>query len=168
MLDGSRHDLPWNPFSPIAIRQKLVDHIQVELSGVRADHELATSGLDDHVGVGSRPQVHILNCRSACILALSMWPTESGPNPKGTTSRGCGKTRSAQVSVEERPLQGRVKHTESMRASAPVVVFGVFTDFFRCLFPSCRPSKRRPQKRGQLPPIHIFVRCLTGGVMPAG
>jgi hypothetical protein len=79
MLDGSRHDLPWNPLSPIAIRQKLVEHIQVESSGVRADHELAMSGLDDHVGIGSRPQVHILNWRSACILALSMWPRSPAP-----------------------------------------------------------------------------------------
>ena len=79
MLDGSRPDLPWNSLSPIAIRQKLVDHIQVKSSGVRADHELATSGLDDHVGIGSRAQVHILNCRSACILALSMWPRSPAP-----------------------------------------------------------------------------------------
>ena len=30
-------------------------------------------------------------------------------------------------------LQGRVKHMESIRASAPVVVFSVLTDFFRSL-----------------------------------
>jgi hypothetical protein len=61
MVDGSCHNFPWNPLSPIAIRQKLVDHIQVESSGVRTDHELAMSGLDDPVGIGSRPQVDILN-----------------------------------------------------------------------------------------------------------
>jgi len=30
-------------------------------------------------------------------------------------------------------LQGRVKHMESIRASAPVVVFSALTDFFRSL-----------------------------------
>ena len=45
----------------------------------------------------------------------------------------CGETRNAHVSVEERPFGGRVKHIESMRALAPVVFFGVPTDFFRSL-----------------------------------
>src|ERR1700731_4873900 len=34
---------------------------------------------------------------------------------------------------------------------------------------NCNPlPKRRPQKTNQLPPIHIFVRSLPHGVMPAG
>ena len=47
---------------------------------------------------------------------------------------GCGRTRNAHVSMEERALQGRVKHMESMRALTAVVLCGVPTDFFRSLF----------------------------------
>ena len=61
-------------------------------------------------------------------------PVNNNDSCQATAFAGCGKTRSTHVSVEERPLRGRVKHMESLRALAPVVVFSVLTDSFRSLF----------------------------------
>ena len=46
----------------------------------------------------------------------------------GRSLAGCGKTPD-RLSVEERPFQGRVKHMESTRALAPVVVFDASSHF---------------------------------------
>src|SRR5208337_4554193 len=46
----------------------------------------------------------------------------------------CGKTHKCVPCRGRATLQGRVKRTESMRASAPVVAFPRRTDFFRILF----------------------------------
>ena len=51
MLDRPGDHVARNSLSPIAIRQELVDDVQIESRGIGADEKLAATVLDDHVGI---------------------------------------------------------------------------------------------------------------------
>jgi hypothetical protein len=63
VLDGSRHNVSWNAFRPITIRQEIVDRIQIKARWVSTYGEFAAPVLGDHSGIGSlsRPHGSILN-----------------------------------------------------------------------------------------------------------
>ena len=62
MLDRARDNLPWNSLRPIAIRQKPVNHVEIEPRAVGTDQKLSAAELDDRVGSITRQiSSHILN-----------------------------------------------------------------------------------------------------------
>jgi hypothetical protein len=65
-----------------------------------------------------------------------------GKTGKGTSFRGCGKSRECMRHRGRAALQRRVSGLESMRASAPVVAFVAAKNLSCDLFHSCRTSFR--------------------------
>jgi len=97
---------------------------------------------------------------------------EKLPNPRISTANATISRPNARISVEERPFQGRVTHIESMRASAPVVVFGASPDFFRSLLglallllfillPACSINVKK-EKNGQ--DKQVDIQTPVGGI----
>ena len=97
--------------------------------------------------------------------------TTSTPAARTSTPTAHMSSANAGLSVEERPFEGRVTHIESMRASAPVVVFVASTYVFRNLLglaillllvlPACSINVKK-EKNGQ--DKQVDIQTPVGGI----